>query len=176
MDGLPVLLPETLTILAVSAAVVAVLALLASLLAGRSARRAHRRLDALEAHYGLVMTGAEGQDLAAALEAFAHRLGDGESRLGQLESRAADLDGRVRKAVTKLTLLRYKAFDDGGGDQSFVLALLDEGADGAVLSGIHGRGGVRLYAKPVSAGTSAYNLTAEESQAISGGGTLADDG
>ncbi len=175
-NGLPVLLPEALTIIAVGGALIALVGLLVAVFAFRAARRAQRQLDAVAAHYQLVMSGAEGQDLAAALAAFAQRLAAGESRLGQLESRSDDLDSRVRKAVTHLTLLRFKAFEDGGGDQSFVLALLNEAADGAVVSGIHGRGGIRIYAKPVTAGDSAYNLSAEESQAIAGSSPAGQDG
>ena len=166
MTGLPVLDPQILSIVSVAMAVVAVLALVVALAAVVAGRRARRRLDALEEHYALVMRGVEGRDLAAALDAHLRRLAADEGRIAALEGRAENLDGRLRRAITRVRLLRYRAFEDAGGDQSFALALLDEGNDGAVVSGIHGRGGVRLYAKPVAGGQSQYNLTAEEARAI----------
>ena len=38
--------------------------------------------------------------------------------------------------------------------------------DGIVLSSLHGRANTRLFAKPVSAGSSSHNLSEEETQAI----------
>jgi hypothetical protein len=166
LTGLPVLSPATMWYVTLAAAAVASLALVIGVVATVRARRAGRRLDELEAHYGRVMQGVEGQDLAAALDAHVRRLASAEARIAALEGRAEDLDGRLRRAVTRVRLLRFRAFEDGGGDQSFALALLDEGADGAVLSGIHGRGGIRVYAKPVAGGQSSYNLSAEEAQVI----------
>jgi hypothetical protein len=166
VTALPPLSPEIGAAVAAVAIGAALLALVVAVVALRRARNVDGRLQRLEEHYALVMRGVEGQDLAAALEAGARRLGAGERRIEALERRAGELDGRVRRAVTGLKLLRYRAFEDAGGDQSFAVALLDEDGNGAVLSGIHGRGGVRIYGKPVADGTSSYNLTNEEAQAI----------
>ncbi len=170
MTAIPVLDPRTLLAVTALTAVLAGLALVVALAAMVAGRRARRRLDALEEHYGLVMRGVDGRDLAAALDAHLRRLAADEARIASLEGRAENLDGRLRRAVTRVSLLRYRAFEDAGGDQSFALALLDESSDGAVVSGIHGRGGVRLYAKPVSAGRSTYSLSAEEARVIAEAG------
>jgi hypothetical protein len=63
-------------------------------------------------------------------------------------------------------LLRYDAFEDVGGRLSFSCALLDEHGNGVVLTSINGRQETRVYAKPVTAGTSSYNLSSEEGEAI----------
>ncbi|HEX9075532.1 MAG TPA: DUF4446 family protein, partial [Anaerolineae bacterium] len=57
-------------------------------------------------------------------------------------------------------------FPDKGGDQSFTVAILDDHADGVVLSGLHSRADSRVYAKPVVRGQSNYTLTGEEKDAI----------
>ena len=51
-------------------------------------------------------------------------------------------------------------------DQSFAIALLDDARDGVVISSLHGRANTRVFAKPVSNGESAHNLSDEETQAI----------
>ena len=72
----------------------------------------------------------------------------------------------IRSAVRHLGLLRYDAFEDVGGRLSFSCALLDDHADGVVLTSINGRQETRVYAKPVAQGTSTYNLSTEEQEAI----------
>jgi hypothetical protein len=53
-----------------------------------------------------------------------------------------------------------------GGRLSFSCALLDDEGTGVVLTSINGRQETRVYAKPVTAGTSSYNLSTEEQEAI----------
>lgn len=176
MTDLPIapLLPGWLTLVAAGGLALAFLALLVAIVAVRRERR-------LKAHYEALMTGVDGEDLAAALEAYTARLAAGEERIGVLEGRLQDVstsrvevaegriddvDARLRRALQRVRLLRYSAFEDAGGDQSFALALLDDGADGVVMSGLYGRGGVRVYAKPVLSGRSTYALTTEEERVI----------
>jgi len=51
-------------------------------------------------------------------------------------------------------LVRFQAFSDHGGDQSFALALTSAAGDGVVISSIFARDGARVYAKPLQAWTS----------------------
>jgi hypothetical protein len=72
----------------------------------------------------------------------------------------------LRGTVRHVALVRYDAFEDVGGRLSFSCALLDDHGTGAVLTSINGRQETRVYAKPVTAGTSSYNLSTEEQEAI----------
>lgn len=171
---IPTLIPEAVTVVSIGGLLIGTLALVLGLVALRRANR-------LAKHYAVLMTGADGDDLAAALEALAARLDGAEAelvrqaaqvdgvdtaRVVSLESRLSNLDARLRLAVQRVRLLRFSAFEDAGGDQSFTVALLDENSDGMVLSGLYGRAGGRVYAKPVARGASSYTLTAEEARAI----------
>ena len=69
-------------------------------------------------------------------------------------------------ALRRVALVRYDAFEDIGGEQSFSAALLDEGGNGVVLTSIHGRGESRTYGKAVRGGRSEHTLSPEEQQAI----------
>ncbi len=69
-------------------------------------------------------------------------------------------------ALRKMGLIRYNPFKDGGGDQSFSLALLEDYDNGFVLTSIYTNEGVRVFIKPVSKGESKYQLSEEELQAI----------
>jgi len=69
-------------------------------------------------------------------------------------------------SITKVGVVRFNPFKDTGGDQSFVIALLDSNNNGIVLSSLYTREGTRVYAKPIEKGMSSYNLSKEEEEAI----------
>ena len=72
----------------------------------------------------------------------------------------------LRRCLQRVGMIRYDAFPDVGGEQSFSIALLDTGGNGIVLSGLHSRHDVRVYAKPIIANDSPVMLTAEERKAV----------
>jgi hypothetical protein len=49
----------------------------------------------------------------------------------------------------KINLTRFNPFDDLGGDQSFILCLLDQNDSGVVITSLHNRDNTRLYAKQI---------------------------
>jgi len=69
-------------------------------------------------------------------------------------------------STQKVGLVRFNPFDDGGGNFSFTLALLDAHDTGVVITSMHGRQQSRIYAKKIQAGKSETELTEEEQQAI----------
>ncbi len=76
-------------------------------------------------------------------------------------------ESRLRGAVRGVGLVRFNPFEQGqGGNQSFAVALLDERGHGAVISTLYARDRVGVYAKPVEAGVSSFDLTPEEKEAI----------
>jgi hypothetical protein len=76
------------------------------------------------------------------------------------------LHDAVARAVQRVGLVRFDAFEDLGGMLSFAVALLDAGGSGVVLSSINGRNETRIYAKPIERGTSRIHLSGEEEEAI----------
>ena len=72
----------------------------------------------------------------------------------------------LRKTPRRVGMVRYNAFANVGGLQSFSFALLDEGANGIVLTGLYSRQEMRVYAKPVQQGRSSIPLTPEEQRAV----------
>ena len=75
-------------------------------------------------------------------------------------------EGLIEGAVRRVGLIRYDAFEDVGGRLSFSAALLDDHGTGVVVTSINGRQDTRVYAKPITNGTSTYNLSIEEEEAI----------
>lgn len=69
-------------------------------------------------------------------------------------------------ALRHLAMVRYDAFGDMGGKLSWSLALLDDHANGVVITSIHGRSDGRTYAKSINAGLCDQPLSPEETDAI----------
>lgn len=142
---------STLSIVAVAAAAVAVLALVLALALAASRRR---RPEA---------SPLRGDEAVSVLLARIERL---EQAAKSLNARDQRQQLQLEAGIRRVGLVRYDAFDDVGGRLSFSCALLDEHGAGVVLTSINGRQDTRVYAKPVTAGTSTYNLSAEEDEAI----------
>lgn len=69
--------------------------------------------------------------------------------------------------IQKVGLLRFNPFKDTGGDQSFILALVDAADTGVIISSLHTRTGTRWYAKHVINGKGTeYELSREEEEAL----------
>lgn len=75
-------------------------------------------------------------------------------------------------ALTKLSfqksaIVRYNPFEDTGGDQSFIIALLNGQNNGFVISSLHSRNGTRIYAKQIASGKAAeHELSKEEKEIV----------
>ncbi len=76
------------------------------------------------------------------------------------------LDSDMASCIQKVGLVRYNAFKDVGSDLSFAMALLDGNDTGVVLNGLYGSESSNIYAKPVKAGRSSYQLSEEEKYAL----------
>lgn len=69
--------------------------------------------------------------------------------------------------VQKIGLVRFNPFKDTGGDQSFVLSLVDGNDTGVIISGLFARTGTRWYAKRIIKGKSLeHDLSEEEKRAL----------
>lgn len=121
----------------------------------RLSRRRERRFDE-----------ARAEDVLDALEEQAQAV-------AVVSRRVDELDESHRRAVSELSgclqnvgLVRFNAFEDVGGEQSFALALLNKGRNGVVVSSLYGRQDARLYAKSISNGEGERPLSDEERRAV----------
>lgn len=123
-------------------------------------------ISRLKKRYRRLMTGVESGNLERLLLGHID-----EVRRVSEENTALALDVRrisdeLTRAVTRVGVVRYRAFPEIGGDLSYAVALLDKNNDGVILSSVFAREGSQPYAKPIKGGTSSYTLTQEEQQAL----------
>lgn len=122
----------------------------------------HRRLE----RYRYLFKGNEDRDLESVLINLSEKSQMLNTNLTKLEEQVAGNQIREEMHLQNWALIRFKAFQNTGSDQSFALALLDAAGDGAVISSLFGREESRVYCKPIERGQSIYPLTEEEKEAI----------
>ncbi len=94
------------------------------------------------------------------------RLARTEAMLEEFEPRLETIEKISKISVQKVGFLRFNPFQDTGGDQSFLLILLDRENSGVVISSLYTREGVRIFAKQVEKGKSKHKLSEEEKSVL----------
>lgn len=124
------------------------------------------RLKRLIRQYRSLLKGKTGENLEEVLLRLGKRADNLEDRLGRVEKDLDNLGEESRNHLQKWALLRYKAFANTGGEQSFSLAVLNHRGDGFILSSIYGREESRVYAKAIKNRKSGYPLSDEEQKVL----------
>ncbi|MDO7906169.1 DUF4446 family protein [Paenibacillus sp. JX-17] len=147
------------------AAIVGILALLVAVLLvivmvqGSVLRKMRRKYEVMMAGSGVDNLETLLIDLKMQLDQIEDEQGIQQTLLRTVNQKLSDTKGKVG-------IKRFNAFGERGGELSFSLAILNEGQDGIVLTGIYNRDGSYVYAKPLEAGSSPYSLSDEEKEAI----------
>ena len=118
-------------------------------------------------NYKKLTRGVHGQTIERILEQTLSKYDLTTDQLKNVKGKLAILEHEQKTNLQKFALIRFNPFEDTGGDQSFVVALLDKLDSGIVISSLHSRGGTRVYAKQVSKGKSvAYKFSKEEKEVV----------
>jgi hypothetical protein len=120
----------------------------------------------LEKRWRTLLTDTRGDSLERLLYDHLRGRMQTDEHLSQVDARLDALDTLMRGAIQHVGLVRYDAFPDVAGGQSFSLAAYDENGDGAILTSIVGRNSCRVYCKPLISGRSERDLSQEEQRAI----------
>jgi len=124
------------------------------------------RLNRMLRQFRQLSSGIEGQPLDELLQKILDRSETDSKAVARLEADLRALGTEVQTHVQNVGLVRYNAFNDTGGDQSYALALLDDRGDGAIVNGLFHRTECRVYVKPVQEWKSTYSMSDEEAEAI----------
>ena len=120
----------------------------------------------MKKRYKKMMTGVESGNLERMLIGHIDEVKRVKEQNTALEVENQKLDNLLQQALTRIGMVRYRAFEDMGGDLSYAVAMLDAHNNGVILSSVFGREGSQAYAKPIENGSSSYTLTEEEQQAL----------
>ncbi len=118
-------------------------------------------------HYNNLTKDTNKKTLQEILDAILKKQQINEETTSNLLNRCDILEKNNNFCIQKIGLLRFNPFKDTGGDQSFILALLDAKDTGVVISGLYSRSGTRWYAKKVIEGKGfEHDLSEEEKKAL----------
>ena len=93
----------------------------------------------------------------------------GES-LNSANERIERLETEDKNVIKNVGLVRYDAYSEAGGRQSFSLALLNDKGDGVVVTGLFKEGSTRVFTKGVENSKAESALSPEEENAINNAG------
>ena len=114
-----------------------------------------------------LLRGISGESMEQMLHNYADSAHATQTRIEQTLSENARNAHALQSCLQNVAVVRYDAFGDVGGQQSFSVALLDAQNTGILITGLHGRQTTRLYTKSVEKGKSPdVPLTDEEKQAL----------
>ncbi|WP_217914472.1 DUF4446 family protein [Miltoncostaea marina] len=106
-------------------------------------------------------------DRQATLQRAMGRLEEGLRDLQSLVERQGEVTERsLRTALRFQGMVRYDAYRDMGGSQSWSIALIDGNQSGAVVTSLHARDHARVYLKELVEGQPSQRLSPEEERAV----------
>lgn len=124
------------------------------------------KLKKIEEKYETFMRGSDAQSLEATiLEKF-----DDIDELKEQNEIKTQLIKKIQEnfqvVYQKIGIVKYDAFQEMGGNISFVLVLLNKENTGFMLNAMHSRDGCYTYMKEIIKGESFIELAEEEKQAL----------
>jgi hypothetical protein len=117
-------------------------------------------------HYNSLTKGIEQKTLMNALQGIQSTIAEHERVQGVAKNEIQKLKESGQLHVQQVTLKRFNPFGDTGGDQSFILAILDGNKDGVVITSLHSRENTRFYVKSVEGGVGTEHPLSDEEQKI----------
>ncbi|MBI1982317.1 MAG: DUF4446 family protein [Candidatus Levybacteria bacterium] len=118
-------------------------------------------------HYNRLTKDVSSKTLKAVLEDLLKEEGVLQKDIDFLKVRCDKMEKESLLHIQKIGLLRFNPFKDTGGNQSFILSLVDANDTGVVVSGLYSRSGTRWYAKKVIEGRGVeHELSEEEKKAL----------
>ena len=123
-------------------------------------------LSYMKKRYKKMMNGVDGGNLERLINGQADEVGLVVNNQREMKDEIEKINSVLTKAITRIAVVRFDAFDNMSNDLSYCIAMLDAEYNGIIISGIFGREEARTYAKPIVDGNSDYKLTREEEQAL----------
>ena len=149
-----------MTVLEIILLVITIIALILSLISFYYTFKTKKRYESV------IMRLGGGEDLTKIMDKYISQVNEIADQNEQIKDYIIKLDGELGKAIKKVGIVKYDAYNDTKNKLSFALALLDRNDNGIVINNIYGVEDSNVYAKPIEKGKSKYNLSAEEIDAI----------
>ena len=116
-------------------------------------------------HYQSLTRGLSHKDLISALNNFIAKTAANQEAIESVKASLAKEVADNKLHLQKVGFIRFN-FTDTGGNQSFVVSLLDENGTGVVISSLHSRENTRIYAKAIEKGQCQDQVLSKEERQV----------
>jgi hypothetical protein len=123
-------------------------------------------LNKLEKKYRKLMRGTNNKNLEELLISHLDKIDEFKKTSDEVKNICLETTKMTYNCIQKVSIIRYKAFEDIGSDLSYSIAMLDANNNGILLTSIYGRTESTTYAKPIDKGISRYDLSEEEQKVL----------
>jgi hypothetical protein len=118
-------------------------------------------------NYRIFTQGSNRKSLDSVLHTMFNEIHTSKKDIAKLIEHCDTIEKKGLYHIQKIGLLRFNPFKDTGGDQSFILTLVDANDTGVVITALYSRSGTRWYAKKVRQGKGVeHDLSEEEKKAL----------
>jgi Protein of unknown function (DUF4446) len=128
------------------------------------------RVHRLRAAQSILMTDGVAVSLVDAQAVLRGEIADVRTALKDLEALMERQGGITERELSRALrfqgMVRYDAYRDMGGQQSWSIALLDQSRTGNIITSLHSRDHARVYLKELVDGVCNQRLSPEEERAI----------
>lgn len=114
-----------------------------------------------------IFAGIKAKNLEEMLVVAGKKLNQLEETQSKIDKHLTTIDERLNKSIRNIETLRFNPFMEAGGNQSFVIAFLNDEGNGVILSSLYARERMSVFAKPIVGGKSSFELTEEEKAVLS---------
>ena len=111
-------------------------------------------------------SGGDGKSLEAELDQI---IEDNRRLLDDSDRNSEDIRKifeRLKTVYQKMSIVKYDAYEQLGGEMSAVVVLLDENDNGVLLNNVYSPEGGYVYTREIEKGKCRHELGAEEEQAL----------
>lgn len=108
----------------------------------------------------------DSEDTAAMVTSILHTIDSAESKIDALTESFNQHVTDSKHLIKHVGLVRYDAFEDIAGQQSYSLCLLDSHKNGILLTYLTGKNSTRSYAVTIAGGDASRELGDEERRAL----------
>ena len=122
----------------------------------------------MEVRMKRLLVGKNAQSLEDTFAAFRKEVGDLTQFTKDMEEYLTTVERRLKKSIQSVETVRFNPFKGtgSGGNQSFSAAFINEKGDGVILTSMYARDRISMFAKPLKAFVSEFELSEEEQESV----------
>ena len=120
----------------------------------------------IELRFKKFFAGTKARNLEEMIVLVGKKLNEIEEKQEKIDKDQEVINSRLNKSIRNIETIRFNPFIDGGGNQSFAIALMNDEKNGVIISSLYARDRMSIFAKPIVDGKSAFELSSEEKDVL----------